>query len=893
MTPRTARRTAARVAGWLGGWRLALRVARRDLLRDRVRAIIALVMVTLPVLGVIAADILMRTSEVSAAEGIDRRIGTVATAEVRIAADGTQVFQGADPGNGWGNGDPLPRPTTFADIERVVGQRSTALAPQRTEVLVRTSEGREAVSGAELDPAARLARGLYRLDGGRWPTATDEVVVNQALRDEGVGRTVTMIGRGGEETTRTVVGTVVDATVRSRPVVVGLPGSLPEAGWHSAMDGEGWLVDGPPITWEQVERLNALGAFVTDRHLVTHPDEAVDVLDYDSGADGTADVVALVVVMALIEVVLLAGPAFAVGARKQQRTLALLASSGGTPTQGRRVILAGGLLLGLSAAFLGVLGGIGAGWLLQPLAQRLNSEWLGPFEVPWLHLVGVAAFGLVSALLACLVPAWIASRQNVVAVLAGRRGDAKPVRAFPLLGVLLFLVGTGMAFLGARHSGLTVAWSAVVCVLGMVLLVPVVVGAVARLAGRLPLPVRFAARDAVRHRTRTTPAVAAVAATVAGVVALGIAWTSDEKQNRETYQASLLMGDAAVTPSYDYFTDGSETVDWEQVAEVVARHAPDARVAPVAGVRQQTGPDTWTGVSFLDPTARAGDEGWVMPFWSTSTIGSEILVSDGTQLPALVTEAAPDAARDLAAGRAVVFTGEPEQAALDRVTIAVQEGNASGTQPERRLTVPATVVPTQSEVGTVRAVLPAAVARQAGLAVATVGLDLTQPGLSERQEKELRTALQGLATPATIYVERGYQASSEAAIVQWVLAGLAAVLMLGGTLTAMFLALSDARPDLATLAAVGAPPRTRRRVASAYTFVVAFGGAVLGMLVGFVPGIAITWPLTRADYPGSAGAYIDIPWLLIAGVVVGLPILTALVVGACIRSRLPMVTRLT
>jgi putative ABC transport system permease protein len=59
-----------------------------------------------------------------------------------------------------------------------------------------------------------------------------------------------------------------------------------------------------------------------------------------------------------------------------------------------------------------------------------------------------------------------------------------------------------------------------------------------------------------------------------------------------------------------------------------------------------------------------------------------------------------------------------------------------------------------------------------------------------------------------------------------------AVLMVGGTLTATFLALSDARPDLATLAAVGAPPLVRRRVGAAYAGFVGLVGAALGVLVG-------------------------------------------------------------
>jgi hypothetical protein len=61
-------------------------------------------------------------------------------------------------------------------------------------------------------------------------------------------------------------------------------------------------------------------------------------------------------------------------------------------------------------------------------------------------------------------------------------------------------------------------------------------------------------------------------------------------------------------------------------------------------------------------------------------------------------------------------------------------------------------------------------------------------------------------------------------VAQLVLAGLGAVLMLGGTLTATFLAVADARPDLATLSAVGSAPRTRRAVAASYALVVGLVG---------------------------------------------------------------------
>jgi putative ABC transport system permease protein len=450
---------------------------------------------------------------------------------------------------------------------------------------------------------------------------------------------------------------------------------------------------------------------------------------------------------------------------------------------------------------------------------------------------------------------------------------------------------------GARGKGdLLVAWSAVVCVLGMVLLVPVVVSAIARVAGRFPLPVRFAARDAVRHRTRTTPAVAAVAATVAGVVALGISTSSDEKESRETYHATLVMGNAVVSPTCDYLaTEECGTTDWDAVRAVVQRRAPEARIDQVVGVQPSSPAVAWYDVSFRDP-AGTGDDAAVDSQW-WSGIGTDIAVSDGTSLPPTVaaalrpSERVPEA---LAAGRAVVFTNHREDAALDRLQLHVDVSDNDGNVTSGGdVTVPATVLyRSDGTFAPVHALLPPALADEAHLPTATIGLELDHPKLSTSAQKDLEAALADLPTPASVHVERGYQTDADVVILQLVLAVLAAVLMIGGTLTAMFLALADARPDLATLAAVGAAPRTRRSVGAAYTFVVAFVGAVLGMVVGFVPGLAITWPLTKGSYPGNHGPYIEIPWVLIVVVVIGLPLLTSAIVAAGTRSRLPMVSRL-
>ena len=41
----------------------------------------------------------------------------------------------------------------------------------------------------------------------------------------------------------------------------------------------------------------------------------------------------------------------------------------------------------------------------------------------------------------------------------------------------------------------------------------------------------------------------------------------------------------------------------------------------------------------------------------------------------------------------------------------------------------------------------------------------------------------------------------------------------------------------------------------------------------------------------STGPFIDVPWLMVLGLVVALPLLTAAIVGLCARSRLPLMAR--
>ncbi len=886
-------------SGWLRGWRLPLRMARRDAVRARGRSLLVLAMIALPVLAVTAADVMIQTASVSGQESLDRRLGS-AQAIVSTQEGVGRIVQGPDP-------DQVAFPVGEAGTPLSASGLSASLGGARLVELRRaearfvSDQGLGRAEATELDLGDAVAAGLFELTSGRLPRSREEVVVNRALAEKGyrVGDPLELSTDASR--TPTIVGIAESTTVRDLPVAAGPLGSL----GLSVETVRSWLVSGSPVTWADVRRLNAAGATVLSRAVLLDPPAASELPEEVRAISGRGvdravlTVVVLVVVMALIEVVLLAGPAFAVGARRQSRSLALLAAAGGTPAQARRVVLAGAVVLGSVAALLGAVMGIGLAYAALPLVQRFSSSWFGPFQVPWLQLAGIVALGLSSALLAAVVPAHIASRQDVVAVLAGRRGDRSPSRRSPAFGVVLMGLGVAGAVAGSRATGgeALIAGSAILSVLGMILLVPVLLAASARLAGRLPLSLRFAVRDAARHRTRTVPAVAAVAATVAGVVALGIATTSDAYENEQTYTPALAAGVGALTSF-------GERPDWGSLRSLVEREAPEATVTEVRGLSQDEASGGATFVQFVDPTT----EETFLPTYGSS-LGSDLLVSDGALPPGLVGISAADAERAsdaLGAGGLVVLTNRTDGSGTAQVRALVQAYDSmedGSPSTDRSVELTATLVGV-GQSGGPQAVLSTRAARELGVEVSPVGLVVSGAELTEVQETSINEGALAISPSAYFQVERGFRAEDLTRIIQLVLAGLGAVLMLGGTLTATFLALSDARPDLATLSAVGASPRTRRGIASAYALVVGALGAALGAVVGFIPGIAITYPLTTIGGAVSSGSgmsyvsgngsgpFLDIPWLLILGVVVLLPTATAVIVGLSARSRLPLVARL-
>ncbi|RBY92768.1 FtsX-like permease family protein [Blastococcus sp. TF02A-30] len=882
------------MSGWLSRWRLALRIARRDARRHRGRTLLVVLMVGLPVLVITGGDTLFRTEGVTAAEELPARLGG---ADVRITGESRQEVW-ADPATGivWGKGRFADPPWTADEVQGLLPAGSRLVEAATGWLYLRTDGGYARVEAYAEDAADPMIDGRYEVLDGRLPDRPGEVAVSPDVADR--------VGGLGEEValTRDEVPAEVVGVVR-RPFESGDLLVVPGEDADLLSDPlSRFFADVPAgLDWAAVQALNRRGLSVLSREVALDPPpEAAwlppQAVGYSQPGSDAAEiaVIALVVAALVLEVVLLAGPAFAVGVRRQRRDLALIGATGGSAGDLRRIVLANGVVLGGGAGVLGAAAGIGLAAAAVPVIEARTDLVFGPFDVPVLEVLLVVAVAVLAGLAAAWFPARQAARTDVVDALAGRRGQIRTSWRSPVAGLVAGAAGLALVVLGARGTELAVAAGAALLIIGIVVATPWLVGLLAPLAERLPVPGRLAVRDATRNRSRTAPAVAAVMATVAGITALVIGSASDSAQARRDYVPSAPLGAGQVHGG----TDMAES-DWDAVVAVLEGEAPDRPVHRLRG-------NTYAGTGVQDELVAIEDGctgavtscRWFPVGSNVMTTAGELLVADSAALRAVAGDQVPDevlAAVD--AGRVAVL-GDGAVGEDGVVTLAgARYDGAGGSTTLGTAQLPAVEV--QLPGATQRAisvpalvVVPPSLLDRLPIPVETTGLVTGGPDdpVTEAQEQRIDEALAVTAGEGGISVERGWQDDLALARVILVLVGGALVLI--ATLTATGLALTDARPDFATLAAVGAAPRTRRFMAMASAAVVGGGGALLGVLVGIAPGIAVAYPLTSTDYGSGAQPVVDVPWGVLAAVGIAVPLVAVAVTGLFVRSRLPMARRM-
>ncbi|MFJ8622905.1 FtsX-like permease family protein [Kitasatospora sp. NPDC093550] len=913
----------------LGAWRVALRIARRDALRAKGRSALIAAMVALPVLGVTGADVVHRSGQLSPAERVERVVGG-ADALVTALNPGRTVEQApvAEDGAFALDSRPDQQPTAeqqkaaSTDPVTLVGSLlppGSVLTPARPgpETGATSPEGVVRTLTTEADLGDPIWRGRIDLVEGRAPAAPHEIAATRAfLEHAGLALGGTTTVQGLERTTFTVTGVVEHPDELGRVELVARPGELLDPMAAAAEPGRpaaertstqraAWLVRlpaGAVLDWAKVREFNAYGFTLTARSVALAPPPRAAVPYYrdayrlgdQAAGTGTRAVVATVTGMALLEVALLAGPAFAVGARRSRRQLALLGAAGGSRAHVGAVVLGGGLVLGAVGALVGVVLGTGLVALLRSQIEHVGGARFGHFALPPLDLLAIAGIGLVTALLAAALPALQAARRSVTAGLTGRDTVRGPSRPVSVLGLLLVALGGAVAMYGAGAverdqpgvggfdtRTLTVLGGSVTAELGLLLCTPMLIAAVGRAAGRLPLGPRLALRDSARHRSRTAPAVAAVMAAVAGAVAVGVYSTSTDAENRRDYRPQAPYGAVQLIshgegPRLDRLrTDLEKELTGlgprGDLGEVLYRFC--ANCSSAVQLKPLTGPVNPRGLG-APPHLATGD---------------------ATVLHHLFGIHDPAVEQALAAGKLLVF--DRALVGADGKAVMVLRGGSGTVQPGeipkpdvQEVPVDALLVDDPTAANFAQGmVLPSALPRL-GLseqATGSVWLPATPPDRKAQQRAE--AAAIRLDRAARLEVERGYQPKSDALTLA--LSGFAGLVVLGAAGIATGLAAADSRQDQATLAAVGAPPRIRRTMAGLQCALIALLGALLGAANGFVPAVGLL--KSRASGFGAKPALITAPWGELLLVVLALPVLAGLLAALFTRTRIPLGRRLS
>jgi putative ABC transport system permease protein len=866
-----------------GSWRLAFRLAQRELRRRPVRALLVVLLVAVPVFALTVADVLVETEYTRRADqqfarehGPASFVYRDSVTDATIAPAGTPEFAPPLPGGS--------RATAFRSGELPLTPRGGVPAPR---VAVTDAGGRDLVfTGA-------------RLVDGRAPRRGEVAVSSVVARAFAVGIGDRLVLERPVFAAR-VVGITESVADDRRALLdapdfpfdaVQLPGAVSYRVPVVLADGAA-IVQASPFGGMERLRLETAGGSeplpaAVVRAGATPTREALAPQFYDSRAIDPQvkfwSWVGVALLLAMVAVIIAA--AFATTARRQLVVLGQLAANGGRAAFLRRMLTLQGTVLGLTGAVIGVVSGLVALGLAHDWISGLYHHELD-YHVTW-DLGAIALTAVAAATLAARFPARSAARVPVLSALAGRRPlDPVPPLAW-LKAVIVFVTGVGLLLLVALRSDAAPAQlGAAVAILGGLLvmagaamLTPTVVTLTARWGSRLGVAGRLGTRSLVRVRSRSAAIVTAVA--IAGTLAVAVV------------TGMLGLGVNRVVPEYVGLPDDV----------VIGSVDGGSIVAPPQGASEET-------VARGMRTLRS-----VVPGIEVSRlreVGAHLATPQGP-----TTDAVRAVVADPQLVRALRL-GADERATLRRSggLVALDAGLVSN---DGRIVEPGAVeivgpggtarIPTWSAHPTaftfdgLGVLVAPRVVEQTGAPVTVYGiLGVAPDGLSDAQTDALdggftngpdpfaRATAAVSATP--MYFRTGATVPafwrgvwSPGRLELWFGVGALAFVLVVVAI-GLLLGRAESRDERDVLDALGARPRTERRIAAVQAVALAMGGGLIGVVAGWVPMAAVFRAVQEDRYVGVLSStsrevtalypFIRFPW----GTAVGVAVLIPIVAGA-------------
>jgi putative ABC transport system permease protein len=697
------------------------------------------------------------------------------------------------------------------------------------------------------NPDGPFGRPMLSLVSGRYPTGSGQVALTSGLATSLQLRIGDTWREGGRS--RRVVGLVQNP--------------------QSLLDEFALVVPGQVTTPTQVTALfDAHGVRASS---LGQNFESVGSTSSNNPINPETIVLALATIgMLLISLVAVGG--FTVLAQRRMRSIGMLGALGATDQDVGRVIRANGLVVGVAGAVLGTALGLVAWLAYRPHAEASAHHLIGVFALPWVVIVVSMALAVVATYYAASRPARAIARVPIVTALSGRPAAPKQIHrsAVPgvLIGVVAFFLLASAGGSQGGGGGPQLIFGLVALIAAIVLLAPLSLAVLAKVAGPTPIAARLAVRDLSRYRARSGSALAAISLGVLIAVLVCVLAASRYGNvldyagpNLASNQVDVYTSNGPGAPS-----SGTSLASMTKTAHTIAVSLGATKMVEL----EQTGANL--------QHAAAGRQ------WSGDVYVATPQLLRAFGIPA--SDVNP---------KADVLTMRPGLSSLSNMQLLYGRGGArgegSGQDQPRHIgpgqgNGPPTTFPCPKASCVANPVIQEVSALPSGTsapntvitehAVRTLHLQVSPAGWLIQSSSPPSPAqisdARATAAAANMSIETKNSAPSSAEIINWATVfGVALALgILGMTIG---LIRSETASDLRILSATGASSSTRRSLTAATAGSLGLLGAVLGTVAAYVAAIAYT-SRSKLDGLSSLG---NIPARNLLLILIGMPLVAAAV----------------
>ncbi len=726
------------------------------------------------------------------------------------------------------------------------------------------------------DPHGPFGGPMLSLVSGRYPASASEIAVTRGVAADfrlSIGSDWIVAGK-----TWKVTGFVQNPENLAGEFALVLPGQVTSPDTVTA------LFDAPGQSVAAIESKTGLTTVAT-------PQTAAN---SNTINPETISITAAVLGMLLIALVGIGG--FTVLAQRRLRAIGMLAAQGATERNIRLVVRANGVATGVVGAVTGLVIGFVVWLVYRPHAETSADHVMGVFQLPW-TVIGISMIlAVIATYFAASRPAKTIARTPIVAALAGRPAAPRNTRHLAIPVGLGFLVAAFLLF-GAAGAGadsgsgnqgiaiLELGIGLIAIGVAIVLLSGACLSAVAAAGRGSPIAIRLALRDLARYRARSGPALAAIGLSTLIAVIICVVAAARFGDSLDYVGPNLGANQLVVYapngpgPGAQYFGPGPDG------GNGASQQSPPVSMAQAQKVASQIAADLGTSNIVALETSAAGLN---HASHSGRNWNGQIYVATPQLLRAYgisQSEINPDAD---------ILTARPGLSTMSQMQLVYASGNGKGDggdpgNPHYQC-LPGSCVanPPIQEIGQLPSgtSAPNTVVTEHAITslhltgtLSTAGWLVTTPaGLTTAQ---INTAQQIAAGASGMSVESRNSIPSLAQIID-IATIFGIVLSLGIVGMSVGLVRSEAARDLRTLTATGASGATRRTITAATAGALAFTGAVIGIVCGYLAAIGFF----RSNQLDTLSSLTSIPVgnLLVIGV--GTP-LAAIVLGWLLAGRDP------